>query len=105
MEVIWTPQAVKSYKEVVDFVDRKLGRSTAEKVRDLIRKRVEALGENSMLGKKYKDSLLLKVTYRELVVHRRCKVFYFVRNERIYVILIWDTRQDLAKLRELLFLS
>ena len=49
--MIWTPQAVKSYKEVVDFVDRKLGRSTAEKVRDLIRKRVEALGENSMLGK------------------------------------------------------
>lgn len=101
MEISWTPQAVDSLFETIHFIHLHFGDKVAYRIRKLIEKRVEGLAVYPELGKidETYSSELIKIRF--IVVNRRSKVFYFVQEEIIHIVLVWDNRQDICVLNRL----
>ena len=74
MEIIWTKKAIESFKEL----------------------------RNPLLGKEYESSNLLKYEFRFFVINKKTKVFYFIQGEFVYIVLVFDVRQDIRRIHEML---
>ena len=74
MEIIWTKKAIESFKEL----------------------------RNPLLGKEYESSNLLKYEFRFFVINKQTKVFYFIQGEFVYIVLVFDVRQDIRRIHEML---
>lgn len=71
-------------------------------VRKLIQHDVSLLEQNPDLGKVIPESESLSVKIRSLIIKRKNKVFYQLKDKKIYILLVWDTRKDPETLRDIL---
>ena len=102
MDVIWTSPAEKTLTETLHYVRLRTGDATARKVWLMIRQQVELLSSNPYMGKVDPDLSSAKHQYRFIVVNKRSKVYYFIEEDRLYIALVRDTRQDLQTIKETL---
>ncbi len=102
MEINWTPQAIDSLIETVGFVDCHFGKRVAQNIRFRIEKRVNMLMENPLAGKIAEEFSSDRLEIRFIVINKRSKVFYIVNEECIHILLVWDTRQNIVLLKDLL---
>ena len=58
--------------------------------------------ENPLLGKVYESSNLLKYEFRFFVINKQTKDFYFIQGEFVYIVLVFDVRQDIRRIHEML---
>ena len=65
-------------------------------------RRVNDLLRNPLLGKEYESSNLLKYEFRFFVINKQTKVFYFIQGEFVYIVLVFDVRQDIRRIHEML---
>lgn len=100
MDIIWTAPAKKSLFETVHYVRRRMGSKIARDVQTLIVEQVNLLRLNPYMGKSEKDFSTDRFNFRFVVINKRSKVYYFVEDEYIYIVLVWDTRQSLELLKE-----
>lgn len=92
-------RAKQSMRNIFAYYLNKFGRKTAQKVRDRIKSNMDRLKSHPFLG-----AVEWEVPggrYRSFVIHLHYKVIYRVDKSYIYIIDIWDCRQDPRRMSEL----
>ncbi|MDD3787785.1 MAG: type II toxin-antitoxin system RelE/ParE family toxin [Petrimonas sp.] len=102
MEVVWSKTAKNSLATTIRFIKGNFGEGVAKTIRLEIEKRVGQLVVYPLLGKEDEKHSTSGRKIRYIIVNRRSRVYYYLQNQRIYIILVWDTRQDIHSLKKLL---
>jgi plasmid stabilization system protein ParE len=100
MVVEWLAEAENDLKEIFDYYLAEAGRDTAKKITDRIRVSAEQLGEMPLSAS---VELLLEGRpegFRSMVVKRNHKVVYFVGNDKVNIVTVFDCRRNPVVLRE-----
>ncbi len=99
MVVKWNKDAQIRIREIFDYYYDVVGQKTAMKITSTLRDSVDSLGRMPL---KAPIELSLEdepEKYRSLVILRRYKAVYYVEDETVIVVDIWDCRQSPAKLK------
>ncbi len=99
MVVRWYPRPRRVLKDIFDYYFNVAGHRTAIKIVERIRDSGESL--KKMPYRASVELLLedLPGKYRSLRVKPHYKVIYFVSDEAVNIVDIWDVRQDPRRLR------
>lgn len=103
MEIVWTKKAIESFKELAFYLNNSFGRRVSASVIGNVISNVNDLVLNPSRGKKYESDRNLKFEFRFFIINKQTKVFYFIQGEFVYIVLVFDVRQDIQKVQELLF--
>ena len=101
MQIEWSEQSRSDLREILSYVGMNFGRRKAEEVLSDIRGRAELLKDFPCLGRVFVKDPELGITYRSLTVKLN-KIVYFVDNETITIVTIWQNRQDIDRLKKLI---
>ena len=93
MKLVFTEQALTSFEETLEFIATKLPHKKVLEIRNRILDRTDTLLLHPLIGQKEPFLEDLGLDHRRLVVDH-CKVIYRVVGEYIYIIDIFDSRQD-----------
>lgn len=99
LDLYWHPEASEDLNAIVHQCSWYFGSASARKVRNQIWHDAELLQSHPRLGKV--EPLLVGCTsleYRSLLVDTHTKIIYTVHTDFVYIHLLWDVRQDEAKL-------
>ena len=102
MEIIWTKKTIESFKELAFYLNNSFGKDITTSQVGKVTRRVNDLLRNPLLGKEYESSNLLKYEFRFFVINKQTKVFYFIQGEFVYIVLVFDVRQDIRRIHEML---
>jgi plasmid stabilization system protein ParE len=100
MEIVWSALSIESFDSIIAYVESFFGAKTSEKVSDKIASFVFSLARSPHIGCLLHTSEL----YGELrcAFYKQNHVYYRIVGEQIEIILIWDGRQDPARVQALL---
>ncbi|MDL2281643.1 type II toxin-antitoxin system RelE/ParE family toxin [Parabacteroides sp. OttesenSCG-928-G06] len=103
MVVRWTPEAWMQLKDIYKYYLNVAGLRTAEEVRKEIRDTANKLARFPLLGPTEENvNLENSHNYRSLVVNKNYKIIYQIDDEQVFIMAIWDTRQNPLKLENIL---
>ena len=88
-KVIWTPVALKSLQQTVDFLAEQWNGSVVDEFLNQLDYRIAQIQSNPELAPGF-----LKSEFRQLLIHKSVSLFYRNSPEHIKVLLVWDNRQD-----------
>lgn len=91
--VIWSPLALESLKEIVEFLETRWTDQIIEKFLSQMDFRITQIQENPELAPSIENA-----PFRQLLIHETTSLFYRNHPDHIKVLLVWDNRQDPAKL-------
>ena len=93
-EVIWSPLAKRKRKEILEFwITHNQSRTYSIKLNKLFKRAEELISEYPRIGKPTTDrNVRIKVVQHYLM-------FYELVGNKIYILTIWDGRQDSNKLK------
>jgi plasmid stabilization system protein ParE len=100
MEVVWAETARKSLSTTLKFISANFGDAVARNIRHEIESRVELLAQHPMMGKKDVVHSTSDRVFRYIIVKRRSEIYYLLQNDMIYIVLVWDVRQDILALKQ-----
>ena len=92
-KVIWSPTARKSLRQTSSFISELWNEQVKTEFLNQLNFRIEQIQKNPELAPTFEDS-----NVRKLVIHKSVSLFYLNLPERLKLILIWDNRQEPAKL-------
>lgn len=101
MRIRWKKRAKAEYQKHIVYCLRKFGPYTASRFQEKTDKHLCLLENFPHMGKL--EPLLLerrRYEYRSLVVHKRLKLVYYIKDDIIYIANLWDTRQEPHQLAE-----
>ena len=101
MQIEWSEQSRSDLREILAYVGMNFGRRKAEEVLSDIRERAELLKDFPSLGRVFMKDSELGITYRSLTAKLN-KMVYFVDNETITIVTVWQNRQDIGRLKKLI---
>ena len=79
MRVKWNKEALEQLDFVVTYVRREFGNRTAQRVYNRILSYEPLLAQNPFMG---------------IVVHKYCKLVYYVEEDTVRIADLWDTRRE-----------
>lgn len=95
--VVWTETAIKQRREILKYwVVRNKSTLYAEKLIELIKKRINLILENPYAGK-----LTNHLDTREAAMGN-FSIYYKITDSKIFITAFWDNRQNPAELAKLL---
>jgi|SRR3569833_467203 len=89
-EVVFTKRSENDFDSILNYIQADFGSKSAEHFKDLIiefAKILETFPEIGTLEVEDKG-------IRGSVIHKRLKVFYRVKNKRVIILRLFDTRQN-----------
>ncbi len=99
MVIIWGNQAKQTLHEIITYYNENVSHNTAQNIKKLIVERTRQLQIFPYSGPiEISDD---NIAIRYLVVSHY-KIYYYVDEDRIHIIIVWDTRQDPDKLWDIL---
>lgn len=100
MEVVWSKKAVSRIKEIWDYYKTKSKKAALMLVND-IEVAGNSLSKFPQMAPIEPSLSEMTKTYRALVVRNNYKIIYFIdeENDTVYVVTVWDCRQDNKKLK------
>lgn len=98
MVIYISTRAKLSMREIFAYYQNNFGRKTAQKVLDRIKKTIGQLKSHPFLGAVEWE--VPDGSCRSLVIHSHYKAIYRVDKSSIYIIDIWDCRQDSRRMNE-----
>lgn len=101
MQIKWSEQSRVDLREILAYVEVNFGRCKAEEVLADIRGRAELLKDFPSLGRIFVKDSELGITYRSLTAKLN-KIVYFVDDETIIIVTIWQNRKDIGRLNKLI---
>ena len=101
MQIEWSEQARGDLRGILSYVGLYFGRRKAVEVLAGIRERAEQLKDFPNLGRVFVKDNELGITYRSLTAKLN-KIVYFVDNETITIVTVWQNRQDIGRLKKLI---
>lgn len=97
-EVIWTKRANRERIAILTYGAETFGKRSAEKLNEYIESCVVLFVGNPHLGG-IEPLLVGRIReYRSFVVHEHYKLVYYLKGNTIYIVDLWDTRREPAKL-------
>ncbi len=96
----WTEQAIKQLKEIYDYY-KVFSVDIAQKRVQPIIEQVKRLAFYPLLGKKEEAYMGMKYPFRSLI-EGDYKIVYYLKEDYLYVVAIFDCRQDPSCLRRML---
>lgn len=101
MDVIWSKRATSRTKEIWDYYKSKSKKAALLLVND-IEEAGKLLGEFPQMAPIEPSLSEMTITYRALVVRNNYKIIYFIDEKinTIYIVTVWDCRQDNKRLKE-----
>lgn len=101
MDVIWSKKATYRIKEIWDYYKSKSKKAALLLIND-IEEAGRLLGKFPQMAPIEPTLSEMTMTYRALVVRHNYKIIYFIHEQTntIYIITVWDCRQDDKKLKE-----
>ena len=99
MQIKWNEQSRSDLHGILSYVLINFGRRKAEEALSNIREHAELL--NPCLGRVFVKDTELDITYRALTAKLN-KIIYFVDNETITIVTVWQNRQDISRLKKLI---
>lgn len=97
MKVFWTDIAIDSLNNVYSYVVNKWNETLADNLLELIDRSVEQITKYPDIG------ISLKSTrFRYLIMHKNLSLYYYIENDILKTLLIWDNRQNPKALSVLL---
>jgi len=97
-DVIWTRTGFNSFDVNIEFIKRKWNNTIVERFISSTELLIERIRINPFL---YPKSTIYK-KYHRAIIHKNVTIFYRIIDDRVYIILFWDNRQDPIFLKELL---
>lgn len=101
MRIEWSEQSRRDLRGILSYVGMKFGRRKAGKVLSDIRERAELLKAFPNIGRKFVDDPELGTTYRVLT-DKMNRIVYFVDEDRIVIVTVWQNRQDINRLNHIM---
>lgn len=102
MEVVWSELALKSLEFILANIEMIWGEKVAQKVFKQIQQEIERLNVFPHLGYPYSDNLIAGETVRVLTVNTHNRFFYFITQNTIQIVVVWDNRQNPSMLYKIL---
>jgi plasmid stabilization system protein ParE len=90
----WSPEAIHNLKKVVHYLHTDW---TERELKNFSQKLDEQLGIISNSPRTYKKSARLMGT-RECLITKHNSLFYTFNDQILYIVTLWDNRQDPKKL-------
>lgn len=97
MMVNWSERAALELADTAAYVTREFGRQAAVDMRNSIHEAVDDIAQFPMIGKACFSDDENGVEFRELAC-RLSSVIYAIYNDEIYVVSIWNNRQNRNRL-------
>ena len=97
MNVRWSERALAEFADTAAYVAKEFGRQTAQKMRAKINEAILNIMQFPQIGKVCFSDEEPSIEFRELVV-KQSSVIYVIYREGIYIVSIWNNRQDRNKL-------
>ena len=94
MKVIWIPFAQNEVRKTARYINKEFGKESRDQFISEIRNISRLLGENPNLG--MPEPLLADYTkmYRSYVMNHLNKIIYWIAEDRIEIVDLWDVRRD-----------
>ena len=101
MNVIWNKNAEHQWQQIAYYILRRFGKRSAIKFANDTKAWQAKLSEFPYIGIVEPSIQGRKHEYRSFIVHKRCKVVYYVlpKQETIRVAALWDPRRDPGQLQ------
>jgi len=97
MRLIYSSEAVKALRGIYEFLRRKNERAAAV-IHNEILDKAEILSSFPQMAPI--DPVMEGGIYRSLIVHRIYKVIYRIEEQIVFIVDIWDCRQDPKTLKK-----
>ena len=97
MNVRWSERALAEFADAATYVAIEFGRQAALKMRDGINEAILNIIQFPQIGKVCFSDEETSIEFRELVV-KLSSVIYVIHQEEIYIVSIWNNRQDRTNL-------
>lgn len=98
MRIVWNEQAKLQIENIFKFNQAIFGTPKAIQVIQSIKQHISLLKLFPQMGSIEQNIVSEIYPYRYLI-KKHCKIYYTIESDYIYIMLIWDTRQDPEKLR------
>ncbi len=96
--VHWEIEALTIMKQIFDWYFVEMGSKAANKFRNGIIKAVNTLEVCPTIGKIEPLLVHRSKCYRSFAEYSNHKIIYFVENDIVHIVYIWDNRQSLSKM-------
>ena len=101
MQIKWSDLSRNDLRTILTYVGSNFGRRKAEELLFDIRERVELLKGYPKMGRIFIKDPELGITYRSISAKLN-KIVYFVEEETITIVTVWQNRQDVGRLKKIL---
>ena len=94
MKVVWSVQAKEGLQQTSNYIRNEFGKRSKQKFLDEVLHVASLLENNPYLGKV--ESLLdeAEVEYRSVVINHINKLVYFIHENTLEIVVLWDTRRE-----------
>jgi len=97
-EILWTKIALNNTKKVYKFYIKNANKDVADQIVDEIFQSIKTLEYSNSIGQEEDNLKHLKGGHRYLVI-RHNKVIYKLKDEKVFITHVFDTRQQPDKLK------
>ena len=98
MRIEWSEDSRKDLREILSYVGSSFCGRKAEEVLFEIRDTVNLLMDFPMMGKEFVKDRQISITYHT-VPSKLHQIVYYVEDETIKVVAIWNNRRDIRRLK------
>jgi plasmid stabilization system protein ParE len=98
MKVHYTQQSLDAFEELKTFLKTSISEKKTNEIILKLIGRCEKLSKNPLVGRKEKYLEHLGLDHRR-IIEKHIKIIYRIYNNRIYIIDIFDSRQDPVKMK------
>ena len=94
--VEWTGKAMVNFRHIARYITFAFGKRTTEKFEKNIAEWEARIARNPGIGIREPLMAGRPEGFRSVVVHRNCKLVYYVDGNTLYIADVWDTRREPA---------
>ncbi len=103
MNLNWSDTSRDDLNAILSYVGTNFGRQRAEEALYDIKERAELLTTFPKMGRIFVKDPELGIIYRS-VTTKRNKIVYFIEDEEVNIVTVWQNRQDISRLKKQLIL-
>jgi len=99
MKVIWMPFAQNEVRKTARYINKEFGKDSRDQFVNEVRNISRLLGDNPNLGKPEPLLADYEKEYRSYVMNHLNKIIYWIAENHIEVVDLWDVRRDPTALK------
>ena len=96
--ISWKPTALTKYKKTALWYYHNMGKNAATKFITGINKDVYRIKSQPNIGPREPLLIDQPIEFHSLVSHRHTKIINFIEQDNLYIVDLWDCRQDTISL-------